>query len=168
MSASLLQCMAPSARSGSLPLWYVSCWKTATKCAPVMVWSTATHDDTSVMQCQTYWHYVRCHNSHTAGSCQTLHFCNSACTCQACTTAAASACCICNACTSKTTGTSCPQSYPCACTYVCNTQHSPCASPYIGPCLHSTQAPDPGTLIVLWAMRGEPWLGMSPDCLIIS
>ena len=42
MPASLLQCMTPSIRSGSLPLWYVSCQKTATNCTPVMVWSTAT------------------------------------------------------------------------------------------------------------------------------
>ena len=46
--ASPLQDTTPSARSGSLPLWYVSCWKTATKCAPVMAWSTAVWDDTSM------------------------------------------------------------------------------------------------------------------------
>ena len=46
--ASPLQCMTPSVRSGSLPLWYVSCQKTATKCAPIMVWSTTTQDDTSM------------------------------------------------------------------------------------------------------------------------
>ena len=40
MPASLLQCTTPSIRSGSLPLWYISCQKTATKCAPVMEWST--------------------------------------------------------------------------------------------------------------------------------
>ena len=40
MLASLLQCMTPPIRSGSLPLWHMSCQKTATKCAPVMVWST--------------------------------------------------------------------------------------------------------------------------------
>ena len=48
MLASPLQCMTPSARSGSLPLWYTSCQKTATKCTPVMVWSTAAQDDTFV------------------------------------------------------------------------------------------------------------------------
>ena len=32
MLASPLQCMIPSVRSGSLPLWYVSCQKTATMC----------------------------------------------------------------------------------------------------------------------------------------
>ena len=46
MLASLLQCTTPSIRSGSLPLWYVSCQKTATKCTPVMAWSTAAWDDT--------------------------------------------------------------------------------------------------------------------------
>ena len=40
MLARLLQCMTPSVRSGFPPLWYVSCQKTATKCAPVMAWST--------------------------------------------------------------------------------------------------------------------------------
>ena len=48
MLASLLQCTTPSIRSGSLPLWYASCQKTATKCTPVMAWFTATQDDTSV------------------------------------------------------------------------------------------------------------------------
>ena len=48
MPASPLQCMTPSITSGSLPLWYVSCQKTATKCAPLMAWSTATRDDTFV------------------------------------------------------------------------------------------------------------------------
>ena len=42
MLASPLQCMTPSVRSGSLPLWYVSCQKTATKHTPVMAWSSAT------------------------------------------------------------------------------------------------------------------------------
>ena len=40
MPASPLQCTTPSITSGSLPLWYVSCQKTATKCTQVMVWST--------------------------------------------------------------------------------------------------------------------------------
>ena len=48
MLASLLQCMTPSIRSGFLPLWYMSCQKTATKCTPVMAWSTTVWDDTSV------------------------------------------------------------------------------------------------------------------------
>ena len=42
--ASLMQCTTPSLRSGTLPLWYASCQKTATKCTPVMVWSTTTQD----------------------------------------------------------------------------------------------------------------------------
>ena len=46
MPASPLQCMTPSVSSGSLSLWYVSCQKTATKCAPVMAWSTAAQDNT--------------------------------------------------------------------------------------------------------------------------
>ena len=40
LPASLLQHTTPSVRSGSLPLWYMSCQKTATKCVPVMAWST--------------------------------------------------------------------------------------------------------------------------------
>ena len=35
--------------------------------------------------------------------------------------------------------TGCPQSHPCACAYICNTQHSPCAAPLIGLCLHCTK-----------------------------
>ena len=46
--ASQLQCMTPSVRSGFLPLWYVSCQMTATRCTPVMVWSTTAQDDTFV------------------------------------------------------------------------------------------------------------------------
>ena len=46
MLASQLRCMTPSTRSGFLPLCYMSCQKTATKCALVMAWSTATQDDT--------------------------------------------------------------------------------------------------------------------------
>ena len=46
--ANPLWCTTLSIRSGSLPLWYVSCQKTATKCAPVMVWSTTVQDDTSM------------------------------------------------------------------------------------------------------------------------
>ena len=42
MLVSQLHLMTPSVRSGFLPLWYRSCQKTATKCSPVMVWSTAT------------------------------------------------------------------------------------------------------------------------------
>ena len=82
----------------------------------------------SWMQCQAHWHYLRCHNNHTAGSCQTSHFCATACTCQACTTATAS----------KTTYTNCPWSCPCACTYICSTQHSSCAALEIRPCQHHT------------------------------
>ena len=41
MLASPLQCTTPFIRSGSLPLWYMPCQKTATKCTPVMAWSTA-------------------------------------------------------------------------------------------------------------------------------
>ena len=48
MLASLLQCTTPSARSGSLPLWYMSCQKTANKCTPVMAWSTAVQDEAFV------------------------------------------------------------------------------------------------------------------------
>ena len=48
MPASLLWCMTPSTRSGSLPLWKVSCQKTATKCAPTMAWSTAAWNYTFV------------------------------------------------------------------------------------------------------------------------
>ena len=47
MLSSQLQCTTPFTRSGYLPLWYVSCQKTATKCTPVMMWSTATLDGTS-------------------------------------------------------------------------------------------------------------------------
>ena len=46
MLVNQLQCTTHSASSGSLPLWYVSCQKTATMCAPVMAWSTAIQDDT--------------------------------------------------------------------------------------------------------------------------
>ena len=46
MLASQLQCTTPSARSGFLPLWYMSCQKTATKFTPVVAWSTASQDDT--------------------------------------------------------------------------------------------------------------------------
>ena len=46
MLASPLQCTTQSARSGSLPLWYVSYQKTATKCTPVIMWSTTAQDDT--------------------------------------------------------------------------------------------------------------------------
>ena len=42
MPASPLQCTTHSKGSGSLPLWYSSCQKTGTKCAPVMAWSTTT------------------------------------------------------------------------------------------------------------------------------
>ena len=48
MLASPLQCMTPSIRFGSLPLRYASCHKTATKCTPVMAWSTTTQDNTFV------------------------------------------------------------------------------------------------------------------------
>ena len=48
MPARLLQCMTPSIISGSLPLWHMSCQKTATKCAPVMAWCNAELDDTSM------------------------------------------------------------------------------------------------------------------------
>ena len=42
MLASPWQCTTQSTRSGSLLLWYMSYQKTATTCAPVMAWSTAT------------------------------------------------------------------------------------------------------------------------------
>ena len=48
MLASLLWCMTPSVTSGSLSLWYMSCWKTATKCTPVKAWSTTAGDNTSM------------------------------------------------------------------------------------------------------------------------
>ena len=42
--------------SGSLPLWYVSCQKTATKCAPVKAGGLMPYEMTpSWMQCQTHW-----------------------------------------------------------------------------------------------------------------
>ena len=168
MPATPLWCMTPFARSGSLPLWYVSCQKTATSVH--QQWrGLLPHEMTpSWMQCQAHWHYLRCHNSQTAGSCQTSHFCATACNHQACTTAIASTCFTHNACNSKTTDTSCPQSCPCACAYVCNTQCSSCAAPETWPCLHCTQAPDPGTITALWPTRGEPWPRMSLDCLIVS
>ena len=76
MLASLLWCTTPSIRSGFLSLWYASCQKTATKCTPVIAWSTsATWDDTfcehSVKPTDTT---SDCHISHTAGSCQTCAF----------------------------------------------------------------------------------------------
>ena len=46
MLVSPLWCMTPSVRSGSLPLWYMSCQRTATKCPPVMAWSTTAGDNT--------------------------------------------------------------------------------------------------------------------------
>ena len=139
MSASPLWCTTPTIRSGSLPLWYASCWKTATKCTPLMAWSTTARDDTFMNAVSSPLTLPSCHSSHTTGSCQTLHFCNTACTWQACTTAVASACCTCNDCDSKMTDTSCPWSCPCARAYVCNTQHSPCAAPSIRLCPHHTK-----------------------------
>ena len=46
MLVSPLPCMTPFARFGSPLQWYASYPRTTTKYAPVMVWSTATQDDT--------------------------------------------------------------------------------------------------------------------------
>ena len=168
MPASPLWCMTPSIRSGSLPLWYVSCWKTATKCAPVMAWSISTWDDTFMNIVSSPLTLPQMSQEPHCRLLPDLTFLHQPCTPQACTTAAASASCACNACDSKTTDTSCPWQCPCAYAYVCNTQHIPCAALEIWPCLHCTQAPDPGSTTALQPTWGEPWLGMSPGlCYLV-
>ena len=130
MPVSPLWCTTPSISSGSLPLWYMSCWKTATKCAPAMAWSTAVWDNTFVNAVSNPLTLPQFVTTATLQAPTRPHIsANITCTCQACTTAAASTCCTCNMCDYKTTDTSCPWSCPCACTYACNTQYSPCAAP---------------------------------------
>ena len=130
MPASPLWCTTPSVRSESLPLWYLSCSKdsyqvhTSNGVVYCIAW-----DDTSMntvsspltlsqMSQQPHWQApARPHISAPLPAPfkpAQLH--------------TVSTCCTCNACNSKTTDTSCPQSWPCACTYVCNTQHSSCAA----------------------------------------
>ena len=91
MLASLLQCTTPSTRSRSLPLWYMSCQKTATKCTPVMAWSTAAQDDTfmnavsSPLTLPLMSHQPHCRLlTHLAFLCEclhppSLHICHSLC-----------------------------------------------------------------------------------------
>ena len=161
MLASQLWCMTPSTRSGFLPLWYMSCWKTATKCAPVMVWSTAAQDNTFMnvvsrtptlppMSWQPHHRLLpdlaflhHCLHLPSLHSCCSLHP-------------------LCPQCLQlQNLRQQLSPKSPCACTYVCNTQHSPCAALEIRPCLHHTQAPDPGTATALQPMRGDPDL----ECL---
>ena len=129
MPASPLQCTTPSVRSGSLPLWYMSCQKTATKCAPVMAWSTAWWDDTPANAVSSLLTLPQMSQQPHCRLLPDLAFLHHTCTHQACTTATASACHTHNTCDSQTTDTSCPQRCPCVCTYICNTQHSSCAAP---------------------------------------
>ena len=126
--ASLLWCMTPSIGPGSLPLWYMSCQKTATKYTPVMAWSTAIRDKTFLNAVSSLLTLPQMsHQPHQRllpdltflQHClhpPSLHNC-------CCPT-----CCTCNDHNSKTIDTSCPWSHPSACAYVCNTQHSPCAA----------------------------------------
>ena len=98
MPVSHLQCMTPSARSGFLQLWYMSCQKTTTKCAPVMVWSTATQDDTFMNIASSPLTLPQMSQQPHCRILQTSHFCATACINQACTTAAASTHCTHNDC----------------------------------------------------------------------
>ena len=162
MLASPLQCTTPSIKSGSLPLWYVSCQKTATKCATVMAWSTTAQDDTS-MNVVSRPHYLRCHNSHTAGSSRphisvTLPApIKPAQLLQPPPIMPA---------TPKPQTPAVPAVAPVPAP-VCNTQCSPCAAPLIWPCPHCTQGPDPGNITALQPTKGEPQPGMASDCLTI-
>ena len=168
MPASLLWCITPPKRSGSLPLWYMSCWKMATKCTPVMAWSTTAWDDTFVNavsspltlpQLSQQPHQrllpdltLLHHCLHPSGlhNCCSLHQLNPQCL------------------QLQNHRHQLSQSCPCACAYICNTQHSPCGVLQIGPCPQHTQVPDPGNITALWPTRGEPWPGMSLECLTIS
>ena len=57
----------PSVRFGFLLQWYISCPRTATRYALVMVLFTAAMRWCHAMwtQFQAHWHCPRCHNSHT-------------------------------------------------------------------------------------------------------
>ena len=167
MLVSWLPCTIPFARFWSPPQSSMSYPRTATKCTSVQVWSTTVQDDTNMDAVSTLLTLFRHHNNHTAGSCQTLCLCATACTNQICTTSAAHTCCTHNTCDSTATDhscfhhTSCPKGHPCA--YTHGTQHSPCAAQKIRSCSCSTQVPDTGDVTILQPMKGDPWPGTSLD-----
>ena len=75
-----------------------------------------------------HWHYLRCHNSHTTGSCQTSHFCTTTCTPKPVQLPQPPSIVPAMSATPKPQTPAFPEVAP-APVSVCSTQHSPCAAP---------------------------------------